>query len=202
MEREHRLGALPIVRQLILAGLTLYQLLLPRWKATKTPPKTNRSKGIIVNPIRLATCLDRSAAASGAIASMRSPCLPRRKLLSPAERLAPVEPPGAGVVGGSSDRSRRRGSSRLGDRWRVRASARGMRLWRWPAPPARRRASCCEGFVSETGRPRAFPPRVGCGQPQRPARGLPRALAGLLAFGAAGCADAKIMVGTNSNTYS
>jgi hypothetical protein len=35
--------------------------------------------------IRLATCLDRSAAASGAIASTVSPCLPWRKLLSLAE---------------------------------------------------------------------------------------------------------------------
>jgi hypothetical protein len=38
--------------------------------------------------IRLATCLDRSVAASGAIASMVSPRLPWRKLLLPAERLA------------------------------------------------------------------------------------------------------------------
>ena len=43
--------------------------------------------------IRLATCLDRSVAASGAIASMVSPCFPWRKLVPPAERLALVERP-------------------------------------------------------------------------------------------------------------
>jgi hypothetical protein len=52
-------------------------------KQPKEPSKTNRSKGIIVDPVRLATCLDRSVAASGAIASTVSPCLPWRKLLSP-----------------------------------------------------------------------------------------------------------------------
>jgi hypothetical protein len=35
-----------------------------------------------VDPVRLATCLDRSVAASGAIASTVTPCLPWRKLLS------------------------------------------------------------------------------------------------------------------------
>ena len=43
--------------------------------------------------IRLATCLDRSAAASGAIASTVSPRLPRRKRLARAKRLARVELP-------------------------------------------------------------------------------------------------------------
>ncbi len=69
----------------------LYRLLLPRVKQPKELPKTNRSKEIIVDPGRLATCLDRSAAASGAIASMVSPCLPWRKLLSLTERLPLVE---------------------------------------------------------------------------------------------------------------
>ena len=51
--------------------------------------------------IRLATCLDRSAAASGAIASMVSPCFPWRKLLPLTERLALVEPaPGVGRSSG------------------------------------------------------------------------------------------------------
>jgi hypothetical protein len=51
--------------------------------------------------IRLATCLDRSVAASGAITSTVSPCFPWRKLLSLAERLARVERPASG---GSSGR--------------------------------------------------------------------------------------------------
>ena len=93
MKGEHQPGALPIARQLILAGLTLYWLLLPRWKQSKEPPKTNRSKGIIVDPVRLATCLDRSVAASGAIAFTVSPCLPWRKRLSLTERVARVERP-------------------------------------------------------------------------------------------------------------
>ena len=46
-----------------------------------------------MDPVRLATCLDRSAAASGAIASTVSSCLPRRKLLSLMKRLALVERP-------------------------------------------------------------------------------------------------------------
>jgi hypothetical protein len=50
-----------------------------------------------VDPIRLATCLDRSVAASGAIAWMVSPCLPWRKLLSPAERSALRWSSGPGV---------------------------------------------------------------------------------------------------------
>jgi hypothetical protein len=52
--------------------------------------------------IRLATCLDRSAAASGATACTVSPRLPWRKLLSLAERLAMVEPPGVGRLIGRS----------------------------------------------------------------------------------------------------
>ena len=46
--------------------------------------------------IRLATCLDRSVAASGAIASTVSPCLPWRKLLSRGDRLPVLEAPVAG----------------------------------------------------------------------------------------------------------
>ena len=44
-----------------------------------------------MDPIRLATCLDRSVAASGAIASTVSPCLPWRKRLALPERPALVE---------------------------------------------------------------------------------------------------------------
>ena len=71
--------------------------------------------------VRLATCLDRSVAASGAIASTVSPCFPWRKLLSPggapgAGRAAPAwRAPAAGrapgdaraapALGGSSGQS-------------------------------------------------------------------------------------------------
>jgi len=71
--------------------------------------------------IRLATCLDRSAAASGAIASTVSPCFRWRKLLSLAERLAVAER--LGLVERPSRRAAhraeasRRGLSPLGDRW-------------------------------------------------------------------------------------
>jgi hypothetical protein len=74
-----------------------------------------------VDPIRLATCLDRSAAASGASASMVSPCLPWRKLPSLTERLAIVERPPAS--GGSSGRSEpSSGLEPLRRRWQVWAS--------------------------------------------------------------------------------
>jgi hypothetical protein len=52
----------------------------------KNPSKTNRSKGI-VDPVRPATCLDRSVAASGAIALTLLLATLGGKLLSP-ERLA------------------------------------------------------------------------------------------------------------------
>ena len=62
--------------------------------AMESNPKNRpRRTAVRDKPIRLATCLDRSAAASGAIASTVPPCLPRGKLLSPAERLALVERP-------------------------------------------------------------------------------------------------------------
>ena len=72
-------------RQLILAGLTLYRLLLPRRKPIQ---RTAQDETAVHPPC---DCLDRSAAASGAIASTVSPCTPWRKLLKPAERLAKVE---------------------------------------------------------------------------------------------------------------
>jgi hypothetical protein len=63
----------------------LYLRLLPRRKQLIEPHKTTAVKD---TPVRLATCLDRSAAASGATASRVSPRLPWGKLLSLAERLA------------------------------------------------------------------------------------------------------------------
>jgi hypothetical protein len=86
-----------------------------------------------VDPIRLATCLDRSASASGAIASMVSACLPWRKLLSPAERRAPmVELAPARLIGperavkrfGRS--ARRRGSEDRGEAWADLEDDRGL----------------------------------------------------------------------------
>jgi hypothetical protein len=96
------------------------------------PKNRPRRTAVRDKPIRLATCLDRSVAASGAIASMVSPCLPSRKLLSLAERLrwggassaeqAPAAAsgaPGAGraapASGGSSGRAAAWGAS-LGER--------------------------------------------------------------------------------------
>ena len=54
-----------------------------------------------MDPIRLATCLDRSVAASGAIASMVSSCSPRRKLLALAERLGAGRAPAASGAPGA-----------------------------------------------------------------------------------------------------
>ena len=69
-----------------------------------------------MDPIRLATCLDRSAAASGAIASTVSPRFPSHKLLSPAQRLLLVERPRRGAAH-QAEASRRMGLSPSGDRW-------------------------------------------------------------------------------------
>jgi hypothetical protein len=79
--------------------------------------------------IRLATCLDRSAAASGAIASMVSPCLPWRKLLSLTERLTLLERP------------RRRAAYRAGASRRTGLSPSGDPAGEWRAVDSRRRGS-------------------------------------------------------------
>jgi hypothetical protein len=63
--------------------------------ALESNPKNRpRRTEVRDKPVRLATCLDRSVAASGAIASTVSPCLPWRKLPPLTERLAVDEPPG------------------------------------------------------------------------------------------------------------
>ena len=119
--------------------------------------------------IRLATCLDRSAAASGAIASTVSPCLPWRKLLPlterlpPAERLALVERPRRRAAH-RAGASRRTGLSPSGDRWRVWAGARPAvealrtvaRAWRATRP----------SWKTDRSRAGSAPPR-GLGGPRR-----------------------------------
>jgi hypothetical protein len=67
-------------------------------KQPKEPPQTNRSKGAIVDPIRLATCLDRSVAASGASALTLLQALLGSKRLPPAKRLPLVERAGVGRI--------------------------------------------------------------------------------------------------------
>ena len=74
-----------------------------------------------MGPIRLATCLDRSVAASGATASMVSPCFPWRKLLSLTERL-PAGRAARGRAAHLAGASHRTGLSPSGDRWRAWAS--------------------------------------------------------------------------------
>jgi hypothetical protein len=90
---KHQLGALPLAGPAHLAA------------TCALPTSTTATVEILSNvqdqpqSIRLATCLDRSVAASGAIAWMVSPCPPWRKRLAlaeplpPAERLALDEPP-------------------------------------------------------------------------------------------------------------
>ena len=85
--RELCLPASPLT----VAGL--YALPASTTALESNPKNRPRRTAVRDKPLRLATCLDRSVAASGAIASTVSPRLPWRKLLSPTERLPLVERP-------------------------------------------------------------------------------------------------------------
>ena len=127
--------------------------------------------------IRLATCLDRNVAASGAIAATVSPCLPWRKHLALAERLPPAEHPGAGraapASGGPSGRSepskglepfRRPPAAGLGER--SKAISEALRTVARHGP-GKQRSSDKAGAGRRSWRARSVPPG-GLGRPRGP----------------------------------
>ena len=115
MKREHQPGALLTIPP---AKLSRTCALPASTTAIRSNPKNRpRRTAVRDKPVRLATCLDRSAAASGAIASTLPPCLPWRKLLSLAERLA-LARAAQRRAAHRAGASRRRGLSPSGDRER------------------------------------------------------------------------------------
>ncbi len=84
-------------RQLTLAGLTLYRLLLPRGKQSREPPKTNRSKGQAHPPCDM----PRSERCR-----IRGNCLQGIALPSPAQAPAAGRAPGAGRAAPASGSQR------------------------------------------------------------------------------------------------
>jgi hypothetical protein len=134
----------------------------------KNPSKTNRSKGI-VDPVRPATCLDRSVTASGAICADATPGhargqapvagAPGAALGSCRRRCAWRWSRGPGPAAHRAGASHRRGLSPSGDCWRVWAN-RSKAGGRSAMARMRKHRSFVDGGANGSNRPLSAPSRL------------------------------------------